>query len=169
VGRVSDDFTFEVNGVFDPRVFRVNAPQGWILKSVVLNGQDVTDVPLDLPPGQTVSGMQIVLTERATHVSGRVIDARGRPVTDATVVIFPADETLWMFQSRFIRAARPDQEGRYEIPGLPPSDGYLAIAVQGLEDGQAGDPEFLASIREQAARFSLGEGETRALDLRFTP
>jgi hypothetical protein len=169
VGRVSDDFTFEINGVFDPRVFRVNAPQGWSLKSVVLNGQDVTDVPLDLPPGQTVSGMQIVLTERTTHVSGRIVDARSRPVTDVTVVIFPADETMWMFQSRFIRAARPDQEGRYEIPGLPPSDSYLAIAVQGLEDGQAGDPEFLASIREQAARFSLGEGETRALDLRFAP
>jgi hypothetical protein len=167
VGRVNDDFTFEINGVFDPRVFRVNAPQGWSLKSVVLNGQDVTDVPLDLPPGQTVSGMQIVLTERTTHVSGRVVDARSRPVTDVTVVIFPADETMWMFQSRFIRAARPDQEGRYEIQGLPPSDGYLAIAVQGLEDGQAGDPEFLASIREQAARFTLGEGETRALDLRF--
>jgi hypothetical protein len=164
---VNDDFTFELNGVFDPRVFRVNAPQGWILKSVLLNGQDVTDLPLDLPPGQTVAGMQIVLTERATDLSGRVTDARSRPVTDVTVVIFPADEERWVYQSRFIRAARPDQDGRYQISGLPPSDNYLAIAVQGLEEGQAGDPEFLATLREHAARFSLGEGETRALDLRF--
>ncbi len=167
VGRVNDDFTFELNGVFDPRVIRVNAPQGWTLKSVLLNGQDVTDFPLDLPPGQAVAGMQIVLTERATDLSGRVTDARSRPVTDVTVVIFPADEERWVYQSRFIRAARPDQDGRYQISGLPPSDDYLAIAVQGLEEGQAGDPEFLATLRAHAARFSLGEGETRALDLRF--
>ncbi len=167
IGRVNDDFTFELNGVFDPRVFRVNAPQGWSLKSVLLNGQDVTDIALDLPPGQTVAGLQIVITERATDLSGRVTDARSRPVTDVTIVIFPADEEKWVYQSRFIRAARPDQDGRYQIRALPPSDDYLAVAVQGLEDGQAGDPEFLASIREHAARFSLGEGETRALDLRF--
>jgi len=167
IGRVNDDFTFELNGVFDSRVFRVNAPQGWSLKSVLLNGQDVTDVPLELPPGQTVSGMQIVITERATDLSGRVTDARSQPVTDVTVVIFPADEGKWTYQSRFIRAARPDQDGRYQIRGLPPSDDYLAIAVQGLEDGQAGDPEFLATIREHAAKLALGEGETRALDLRF--
>jgi hypothetical protein len=148
-------------------VFRVNAPQGWSLKSVLLNGQDVTDVPLELPPGQTVSGMEIVITERATDLSGRVTDARSQPVTDVTVVIFPADEEKWMYQSRFIRAARPDQDGRYQIGGLPPSDDYLAIAVQGVEDGQAGDPEFLATIREHAVKLSLGEGETRALDLRF--
>jgi hypothetical protein len=167
IGRVNDDFTFELTGVFDPRVFRVNTPQGWHLKSVLLNGQDVTDSPLDLPPGQTVAGMQIVITERATDLSGRVTDARSRPVTDVTVVIFPADEGKWVYQSRFVRAARPDQDGRYQIRGLPPSDDYLAIAVQGLEDGQAGDPEFLASIREHAARLALSEGETRALDLRF--
>ena len=167
IGRVNDDFTFELNGVFDPRVFRVNAPQGWSLKSVLLNGQDVTDIALDLPLGQTVAGLQIVITERATDLSGRVTDARSRPVTDVTIVIFPADEEKWVYQSRFIRAARPDQDGRYQIRALPPSDDYLAVAVQGLEDGQAGDPEFLASIREHAARFSLGEGETRALDLRF--
>ena len=145
----------------------MNAPQGWTLKSVLLNGQDITDTPLDVPPGQTVSGLQIVITEQATDVSGRVTDARGAPITDVTVVIFPADDNKWIFQSRFIRAARPDQDGRFQIRGLPPSDDYLAIAVQGVEDGQAGDPEFLETIREHAAKFRLGEGETRALDLRF--
>jgi hypothetical protein len=167
VGRVNDDFTFELNGVFDPRVFRVNTPQGWSLKSVSLNGQDITDIPVDLPPGETISGLEIVVTAQTTDLSGRVIDARNRPVTDVTVVIFPALPEKWSYQSRFIRSARPDQDGRYQIRGLPPADDYLAIAVQGLEDGQAGDPDFLAGIRDHAVRLSLGEGETRALDLRF--
>ena len=90
-------------------------------------------------------------------------------MTDATIVIFPADDARWTYQSRFIRAARPDQDGRFQIRGLPPAADYLAIPVQGLENGQAGDPDFLATVRDAATPFSLDEGETRALDLRFNP
>jgi hypothetical protein len=143
------------------------APQGWTLKAVMLNGQDITDEPLDVAPGQTVTGLRVVLTERSTDVNGRVSDPRNNPVTDATVVIFPADEDKWGYQTRFIRAARPDQDGRFTIGGLPPFERYLAIAVQGLEDGQAGDPEFLATVRDRAASFALDEGETKTLDLRL--
>lgn len=167
VARLNDDWTFEISGLFDPRLFRVGLPQGWTLKAVSLDGQDITDTPLDLPPGQTATGLQIVITEKLTDVSGRVTDARGSAITDVTVVIFPVDEARWTYQSRFVRAARPDQEGRFQIRGLPPSDHYLAVAVQGVEDGQAGDPEFLRRIRDQATDFSLNDGEMRALDLRF--
>jgi protocatechuate 3,4-dioxygenase beta subunit len=166
MSRVSDDWTFEIANVFEPRVFRVNTPQGWMLKSITLNGQDITDVPLDVAPGQTVTGVQVLLTDRVTEVNGRIADSRNRAVTDATIVIFAADEDKWGFQSRYIRAARPDQDGRFQIRGLPPHGDYLALAVQGLEDGQAGDPEFLATLRERATTLSLKEGETRTLDLR---
>jgi hypothetical protein len=166
--RVNADWTFEINNVFEPRVVRVNAPQGWMLKAVRLNGQDITDTPLDVTPGQTVGGVQVVLTDRVTEVNGRIADARNNAVTDVTVVIFPADEDKWVYQSRFISAARPDQDGRFSIRGLPAYDDYLAIAVQGLEDGQAGDPEFLATARDQATRLSLKDGDARTLDLRFT-
>jgi hypothetical protein len=165
--RVAANWTFELRGLTDARVFRVNAPQGWTLKSVGLAGQDITDVPTELPPGQSVSGMQIVLTKKTTTLSGAVADSRGQPLLDATVVVFPANDRLWTFQSRFIRAARPDQEGVYRLSGLPPSEDYLIVAVQGLEDGQAGDPEFLASIKEAATRFTLADGETKAVDVKL--
>ena len=38
--------------------------------------------------------------------------------------------------------------------------------MQALEDGQAGDPDFLASIKTQGTDFSLTDGETHAVDLR---
>ena len=50
-GRVSPEGYFELGNITEPRFIRVNAPQGWTLKSVLLNGQDITDVPLDVPPG----------------------------------------------------------------------------------------------------------------------
>ena len=168
-GRVNEDWTFEVSGLFDARLFRVNTPQGWTLKSVTLNGQDITDVPMDFPAGQSFGGLEVTITNRVTEITGRVTDTRGTAITDATIVVFPADDSRWTYLSRFIRTARPDQDGLFQVRGLPALDRYFAIAVQGLEDGQANDPDYLATIREKAVSFSLNEGETRALDLRFNP
>ena len=168
ISRVGANFTFELRGLTDTRVFRVSAPQGWTLKSVALNGQDVTDVPTELPPGQSVAGMQIVLTKKTTTLSGVVSDSGGRPLLDATVVVFPANEQLWTFQSRFIKAARPDQEGTYRVVDLPALEDYLIVAVQGLEDGQAGDPEFLAAVKASAEKFTLADGETKAVDVKLS-
>jgi hypothetical protein len=165
--RVADDWSFSLRNVNDAVLIRATLPQGWSLKSVTVNGQDVTDTPTEFPPGQAIGGMQIVLAKKVSALSGQITDGRGNPVLDATVVIFPANEKLWTFQSRFVKAARPDQDGRYQVSGLPPED-YMAIALQGLEDGQAGDPDFLASVKDQASKFSLGDGETKAVDVKLT-
>jgi hypothetical protein len=167
--RVNEDWTFELNNLTEARVIRVSTPQGWTLKSVNANGTDITDTPAEFPPGQTVSGVVIVLSKQVTTLSGLVADSRNRPVLDATVVVFPEDERLWTFQSRFVKTARPDQEGRYRIASLPAADHYLVIAVQGLEDGQAGDPDYLASIKNAAARFALNEGENKSVDVKLAP
>ncbi len=167
-GRVGDDWSFELRNLTDTRLFRVNAPQAWVLKSVGLNGQDITDTPVEFPPGQSVTGVQVVLTKKVSALSGVVSDAGGKPLLDATVVVFPADEKLWAFQSRFIKAARPDQAGTYRMTGLPPSEDYLVVALQGLEDGQAGDPDFLATVKDLATEFTLAEGETKAVDVKLS-
>jgi len=166
---VADDYTFELRGMSGPSYLRVNAPSGWTLDRILLDGQDVTDVPLAFEPGSQVAGLRVVLTQSAAAVSGSVRDDRGAAVLDATVVVFPDDESLWRPQSRFIRTARPDTSGRFEISGLPASNGYRIVAVQGLEDGQASDPEFLAMVRDRAERLSLARGEAKTTDLRLRP
>ncbi|MGE3276538.1 MAG: carboxypeptidase regulatory-like domain-containing protein [Vicinamibacterales bacterium] len=163
--RVSDDWSFELSNLFDARLFRVRVPQGWTLKAVHLDGAEVTDMPVTIPAGQSKTGLEIVLSEQIATLSGLVKDDRGQPVLDATIVVFPDEEELWMYQSRFIRAARPDQDGHYTIEGLPPHRAYLAVAVQGLEDGQAGDPDFLRQVRSNAVKFGLGEGEAKNVDI----
>lgn len=165
--RVSDDWSFALRNVNDAVLIRTSLPQGWALKSVSVGGADITDTPTEFPAGQPIAGMQIVLTRKLTALSGQVTDGRGNPVLDASIVIFPADDKLWTFQSRFVKTARPDQDGRYQLSALPPAD-YLAIALQGMEEGQAGDPDFLASVKNQASKFTLGDGETKAFDVKLT-
>ena len=88
--RVGDDWSFSLRNLTDSVLIRVQTPQGWAVKSVVINGQDITDMPTEFPAGQTVSGMQIVLTKKVTSLAGQITDSRGNPVLDATIVLFPS-------------------------------------------------------------------------------
>ena len=166
--RVGDDWSFSLRNVTDAVILRAQASQGWAMKAVFINGQEITDTPTEFPAGQTVGGLQIVLTKKITSLGGQVTDSRGNPVLDATVVVFPSNEKLWTYQSRFIKAARPDQDGQFRITGLPGPENYLAVALQGLEDGQAGDPEFLATIKDLGTKVALGEGESKSVDVKLS-
>ena len=170
--RINDDFSFELTGLSDRRMIRANVGQaaasGWYLKAVFFDGQDVTDSGVEFTPGRSYDGLQVVFTRKTTDFSGLVTDDKDRPVLDATVVIFPADPQRWTFSSRFMRSLRPDTNGRFNTKGLPPLDDYLIIAVQNLESGQGGDPDFLARAREEAKPFSLSEGETKNFDVKLS-
>jgi hypothetical protein len=169
--KVNDDFSFEMNTLFDRRLIRASAggadlASRWFLKAVIYDGQDVTDSGMDFVAGRAYEGLQIVFTQKSTDISGLVTDDRGKPVLDVSVIVFPANRDLWTPQSRYLRTMRPDTSGRYNTRGLPPLDDYMVIAVQNLESGQASDPEFLNRAREEGRSFSLTEGETKAVDVR---
>lgn len=158
------DWTFEIPGLRGRVLVRAGGVGTWHLKSVALDGVDVTDLPIDFDNGD-VDGIEIVLTQRTTAIAGTVADARGRVVTDVTVVVFADNRERWTAESRFIASARPDQEGRFTIEGLPPGR-YRAIAVDPLEMGEERDPDLLSGWYEEATVLTLGEGESRTLPLR---
>jgi protocatechuate 3,4-dioxygenase beta subunit len=161
---VRDDWSFEIRGLRGRRLVTGGTASGWHVKTVSLNSRDVTDVPIDFTNGD-VNGIDVLLTNRSTEVSGRVTDDRGATAGDASVIIFAADSDKWTARTRFISAARPDQQGRFTISGLPAAR-YLAIAVDYLEEGEEHDPELLTQWASRATSFTLGDGETRAVDLR---
>ena len=166
--RVGADGTFTLTSLFGPRLIRVNGlPQEWALDAVIVAGADVTDRPVDFQPTTKIEDVQIVLTDRVTQVAGTVSDGDGKPARDFTIVVFPEDEAKWAAPSRHVRSARPDQEGRIKIRGLPPSDSYLAVAVDYLEEGGANDPGFLNGVRNRATRFRLGPGESATVSLKL--
>ena len=167
--RVQEDGSFELSGLSDRRRIRVtNLPPGWFLKAVTLESADVTDSGIDFKEGQNVSGIEIVLTQRATDLSGTVHDGHEQPVTDYVVVAFSSDSRKWEYQSRFLRSIRPNQEGRFSLKGLPPDEYYL-VALEYLEPGEEGDPEQLEKWKAAGTRVTLAEGEARTLTLKLLP
>ena len=168
--RINDDYSFELSGLSERRLIRANVGQnlGWYVKAVLLDGDDVTDSGVEFTPGRAYDGLQIVVSQKTTDLSGLVTDDRGKPVLDATVVIFPANKDLWTYQSRYVRSLRPDTNGKYNVKSLPASEDYLIIAVQNLESGQGSDPDFLARAREEAQSFTLNDGETKAVDIKLS-
>jgi Carboxypeptidase regulatory-like domain len=164
-GRVNDDATFELRGLAGPEQVRVaNVPNGWMLKSIALEGQDITDSAFDFKTGRNFTGMVVTLTDKLTAVSGTVHDARGSAVNDYVVVAFPEDTKLWTGQSRYVRIARPNQQGAFEFKGLPPSK-YLFTALDGLENGSQYDPAVLERLKARATSLSLAEGQSQTLNL----
>jgi hypothetical protein len=167
LGQVKEDGTFELKGLAGTRLIRpVSIPNGWTLKSVTQGGTDVTDRPIDFKGSDDVS-VEIVLSPQVSEVLGGVTDDRAQPIKDYTVIVFAANSARWGFQSRFVSSARPDQDGRFKVRGLPAEE-YLAIAVDYVQAGEWQDPEFLEKIKSRATPFTLAEGETKGLDLKLT-
>jgi hypothetical protein len=167
--QLNDDGTFTVKTVVghDAR-FNVTLPDGWAVKAILSDGRDITDVPIELKTGQELTGVQVVITNHLTTVNNQVTDQNGAPNTDSTVIVFSADRLHWFDGSRFIKAARQDQQGQVQIKGLPPGQ-YLAVGVDYVEDGVWFVPEFLDSLQQRAQKLTLQEGSTQALILKKMP
>ena len=166
--RVDADGGFRLTNLFGPRQIRVlGLPPSWTLKSILVGGVDVTDSAVDFKSGAEIKGAHIVLTDRVSEVTGQAATGDGVAARDFTVVIFPDDETKWTGTSRYIRSARPDQQGLFKVRGLPAGNAYLAVAVDYLEDGEANDPEFLADMKPRATKLSIADGDTRSVDLKL--
>ncbi len=166
--RPNDDGTFEL--LSRPGRFRIalmNAPAGWaLLRTVRLNGVDVTDTGVDVKAAEDISGLEVELTNKVTTISGLVTNARGEAVLDYSAIAFSRDSANWTGNTRYQGVGRPDQDGRFKI-NLPPGEYYI-VAVDHVEQGQSGDPDFLESIRPKATTFSVMEGETKTMDLKVT-
>jgi hypothetical protein len=141
----------------------------WQVKRVVYRGHEVEfdDVDLTAEPGGRID---VVFTTRSTTIDGGVTDGSGKPVTEYTVVIFPADaEVTRRANYRRMRTAQPDQQGRFRAEHLPPGD-YLAAALVALDIQDALEqPDFLDGLRQSAKPFRLREGDTATLSLTLAP
>ena len=167
-GRVRPDWSFSLTGVMGAnRLGLPSLPHGWAIKSIDLQGRDITDTPIDFSNGEKYDDVIITLTNGFPTLTGTTTDRRAAP-TDAMVLIFADDPAKWAEDSRLVRTVRSDKAGAFRLTAMPPGD-YLAIALESLLEGDWNDPQFLESLRDDATRLSLREGSPAAVALQVKP
>jgi protocatechuate 3,4-dioxygenase beta subunit len=161
--------TFTRDGVL-PAGFRVGASVAdgsssrWTLKSVTMGGQDVTDLPVELRPGESAP-LIVTMTDRMSEVSGTLIDPAGQPSTDYFVVAIAADRAYWTPLSRRIVSSRPDARGRFLFRALPAGE-YRLAATTDLVSADLQEVRELEALLTQSIPFELGLGEKKTIDIR---
>jgi hypothetical protein len=156
--------TFNIDGLAPgEHLLQTQSPRGWALKSATVNGRDIADVPFDMPSGQKLTNVTLVFTDQTTELDGTVADQRGAPVTEYTVLAFPENQDFWRVQSRHIMTARPDQNGKYQLHGLPAGAYYLAI-IDPAQQGEWFEPSFLQQQLAGARHVALNDGQTQTQD-----
>jgi hypothetical protein len=168
-GRVDADGRFTFASVV-PGLYRLTAGglgSQWIPASAIVGGQDALDFPVELEPGQNLSGAVVTLTDRRAELSGTLTDSRGQPAPDYTLIIYPEDPSFWGPQSRRIRSTRPATDGRFAVSDLPPGV-YRICPLIDPEPGAWFDPAFLQQLDSAALRVTLAEGEKKVQDIRLS-
>jgi phenylpyruvate tautomerase PptA (4-oxalocrotonate tautomerase family) len=159
---------FSVTGLA-PGSYRFNAAlPSWTLKSAMLDGRDIVDIPFEITPGGDVTGIVATFTQTAAEVTGVLSDAANRPTADLSIILFSTDRTMWYQGSRRLRApVRAASNGRFTFTRLPAGEYYLAA----LTDGAPNDwynPSFLTGLVTSAIKVTLAEGERKTQDLKIS-
>lgn len=166
------DWTFELDGINGPRRLQLlRAPDGWALKAILVDGIDVTDRPLDFGRAdQSLSGVEVVLTDRINTVAGMISDDQARPISGAYVIVYSVDRDQWYGDSRFLGRTVSAQDGTFTLDGLPFGTYHAAAVAQLPDDGPDGwqNPEFLEMLTARASTVTLGEGQRISIAVRLS-
>jgi hypothetical protein len=168
--------TFSVSGV-TPGLYlmssnivqRPNAPPpgSWVVKSIAVKGQDALEVPFEVGPNEHVTDIVVTYTNQVTDLSGQLVDGAGKPVAGYFVLVFPTTRSSWMPGSRRMRSpVRTSPDGRYRLANLPPGE-YFIAALTEFDSLDLYDQKFLEEVAASSFKFTLAEGEKRAMDLKI--
>jgi hypothetical protein len=133
VALTADDGSFELE-LHGPRLIRADVERGgnrspWWLKTVRLDGVDVTNVPIDFA-AKSSARLEVVFSDRPTAVVGVVHDEAGLPVEGARVLLFSKDASMWAAWSTSVQTGISDENGRFWFVDAMPAGDYRAIALR---------------------------------------
>jgi hypothetical protein len=134
-------------------------------KSAIVNGEDTLDGGFNFTAARDVTDAVLTITDKVTEITGVLMEATGRPVTNFSVIAATIDERYWTPASRRIMVSRQSPDGRYTLRNLPPGT-YMLAALADLDPGGQYDLDLLKSLASSGAmRVTLGEGQKLTQDL----
>ncbi|MCI0624668.1 MAG: carboxypeptidase-like regulatory domain-containing protein [Acidobacteria bacterium] len=161
----SDDLTFRQNVSEGSSRFNVNLPSGnFYLKSIRMEGRDVTDQAIDFKNNDRYHGVEVLISSQGGQLSGVVRkEEGGEALKGATVVFFAADPER-QGKTRFTKTAQTDQQGSFVARGLVPGE-YVVCALLNHEAGAESDVSYLREIEKLGKRVELTAGAAKTENL----
>jgi hypothetical protein len=153
-------------GGFAGGTYRVRvaaSPPGWMFKSAMLNGVDVSETPFEFT--RDIPDLVLTYTDRWSGMSGVV---QGQGAAGATVLAFTTNPQAWdntAANPRRIKSTRANAKGEFGLSSVPPGD-YYVMAIAEDPGPEWRDPKTLEALARQATQVSIAEGEHKTLDLR---
>jgi hypothetical protein len=161
-GVVRPDLSFTMTGLMSECMLRIALP-GWFVKSVTVNGQDITDVRRQFTQGDRAT---ILLTSTGSTLEGTVTTRSGQPVTNGAVIMFAEDRAGWTTTSVRMRRAQLERGGRFKMLRLLPGRYYIVAAARErvFQPGFI-EPSYFEALAENATTIVMGEREQRVIAL----
>ncbi len=157
-------------GTFLLNVSLADSP--YFLRAVLHENQEVTNEGITVRPGERVTDVVIILSDAGATVRGRVLAGEAEiPLPNAVVQLIPVDFAKRFAEKRSFdgRAVISDQQGGYELKGIPPGKYYLLVFQKRPTFRRPEEEvEFLTARVAQLPVLELKAREVKRLDVRPT-
>lgn len=158
---VTPDLTFALNGLFGAYAVGINGlPPGWIIKSVRLANDDVTERAVEF---HGKDRLEIVLSNRPAVLSGRIVIGQGEMATDYRVLLFPVDRERWTMVTGS-PSALPRLDGTFKLSAVPPGEYFVAL-IRTDDLPPFGEVAGYERLAKTAQRVTLTDDEQKEIEL----
>lgn len=138
--------------------------EDWFVKSVLAGGREVNDSGLSVSGGAVK--IDLLVSANGGVADGVVVDDKGSPVENATVVAVPESRFRGR-PDRYLKTVS-DQSGRFSLHGIRPGD-YTVFAWESVDGEAYFSPEFVKSYDGLGSALKVSEGLRTALQLKVIP
>jgi hypothetical protein len=136
----------------------------WRIAAATHKGRDLADSTFDVDRDERLRAVDVVVSDTAAAIQGRVTAPSGVSPSDALAIAFPLNEQRRKVPLRYVRIARPDSRGAYRLIDLAPGE-YLVVAATRVSGADAVKEDVLGRLAPLAARVTLAAGDRATVPL----
>ena len=161
--RANGSFTFKnvPEGTYRPFVSSPEQGAAGFLKSAKYGSLSVPDAGFTLR-GRPEGLLELVMSSHCAQVSGLVLTGDSLPAVGVQVVLVP--DPPRRNQHRVFKVVTTDQNGRFIISGIEPSD-YKLFSWESVEDQDWFDQDWLRPYESKGESVHLEEGDLKSVGL----
>ena len=129
----------------------------YYVKSILLNGADLTSKPIAIKEGQSIKGVRIIIAAGRGNATVKIVNADGKPAAWLKVAIVPAEQSRWLFSSEII-TEMTDSRGQAFFTTAP---GDYLVIVGRADDVWPPNAESIRLSSATATRIKISSGDNQ--------